>query len=94
MSEPGAHWKEMPTSQLSGNGYQNAVRGWRNEQTDAEVIVFRTENTGLDELDEAQEWAVSHPYTNDNVHFAPTKGAAVDFALGWMKRHETPENAY
>lgn len=94
MTEPGTHWKEMAPKQLTGNGYQNAEKGWRNEQTDAEVIVFRTEGTGLDEVPEAEEWAVSHPYTNDNVHFAKTKGAAVSFARNWMQQHKTPENAY
>jgi len=90
------NWTELTDEELSGHEYQNAEAGWRNTETDAEVIVYRTEGTGMADVTE-KDWAVQHPFdedTDDNVEFFDDRDAAVAFAEEYIDDHAEPPNAY
>lgn len=89
-------WVEMRENELEAHSYKNATDGWLNVRTDAEVIVFRVEGTGYEDVTE-KSWGVQHPFTerdDDNVHFADGRAEAIEFAKQWMNREYEPDDTY
>ncbi|QLC35652.1 hypothetical protein EFA46_015440 (plasmid) [Halarchaeum sp. CBA1220] len=76
-----SNWKMLSTAVLNGAEYTNAKKGWRREDTGEEVIIYRVEGTGMEELTE-KEWAVQHPEdeNGEHTHFFNEFGNAEDFA--------------
>jgi hypothetical protein len=88
-------WDELSDDVLTGTEYTNAERGWRNSETGAEVIVFRVEGTGLEEITDS-EWAVQHPADekDEHTHFFDARDAAEDYAEEYIDQWVAPENTY
>lgn len=87
-------WTELPDEHFDNAEYRNVERGWRNTETDAEVLIYRVNGTGMEEVTD-KDWAVQHPIMDEeNVQFFDNDGAAEEFAIEYMENHETPPNAY
>jgi hypothetical protein len=86
------NWNELPDEKLTGNGYQNILRGWRNTVTGAEVLTYRVEGTGMEDVTD-KEFAVQHPTDDDGEHtyFFDDEDEAEDHAEEYMNSHPTPE---
>lgn len=89
------HWDTIDESVLEGQEYTNAERGWVNSITGAEVIIFHTDGTGLEETLDG-DWAVQHPLDGSEEHTQgfETFAAARDFAIEYMESHPEPEDEY
>lgn len=88
------NWRVMDEEEYDNQGYTNIHQAWRNTETDAEVCVYRTEGTEMEEVEESEEWATQHPWDDGNVEFFEDKEGAMEFAEEWMEEHPTPENVY
>jgi hypothetical protein len=88
-------WTELSDDVLDGAEYTNAERGWRNTETDAEVIVFKVGGTGLEDVTD-KEWGVQHPIDDDdeNTTFFESHDGAVAFAEEYVQENTAPENTY
>jgi hypothetical protein len=88
-------WDELSADVLSGTEYTNAKRGWRNTETGAEVIVFRVEGTGLEDVTDS-EWAVQHPADkyDEHTYFFDSKDAAENYAGEYIRDHARPVNQH
>lgn len=86
------NWTEIPSEHLTGNGYTNIHRGWKNttETLNNEVLVYRTEGTDVEESAEG-EFAVQHPLDEDgeNTHFFDSIESAENFAKDYMENNPT-----
>jgi len=74
-------WKQLSNEVLAGAEYTNAKSGWRDTETGEEVIVYRVEGTGMEEVTD-KEWAVQHPTdeNDEHTHFFDDFGEAEAFA--------------
>jgi len=86
------NWTEMPSEQLTGNGYTNIIRGWKNTEAhlNNEVLVYRTEGTDVEATAEG-DFAVQHPLDEEglNTHFFDNEDAALDYAREYMENNPT-----
>lgn len=89
-----ANWTELSAEELAGPGYPGATRGWRNDETRAEVVVFRTEPAGTRLLND-QPWVVRHPPGDDGTTTTTfgSESSAETFALDYLTDHPEPEGA-
>lgn len=86
-----SNWTELPDSHFEGNGYRNIQRGWKNTETDAEVLIYRVENTGMEDVTD-KEFAVQHPLDGgENSHFFDDVEKAESYADDYMSDHPNPE---
>jgi hypothetical protein len=87
-------WTRLDEDAFSGHEYTNVTQGWRNNETDAEVTIFRVEGTGLADVTD-KDWAVQHPrFDDDNTHFFDSEEAAEEFAESYIEDHPAPEASY
>lgn len=86
------NWTEMPSEQLTGNGYTNIHRGWKNttELLNNEVLIYHTKGTDLEASAEG-EVAVQHPLDEDgeNTHFFDSIESAEEYAKDYMENNPT-----
>ncbi|QOS14133.1 uncharacterized protein HfgLR_25290 (plasmid) [Haloferax gibbonsii] len=87
-------WEHLDESAFDGPEYTNVSQGWKNDETDAEVTIFRVQGTGLEEVTEC-EWAVQHPdFEDKNTHFFDSEDDAENFAQEYIEEHPAPEPVY
>ncbi|GGL41453.1 hypothetical protein GCM10009037_26350 [Halarchaeum grantii] len=86
-----SNWQELSADVLSGSEYTNAERGWRNTETNAEVVVYGVEGTGMEDITD-KEWAVQHPAdeNDEHTHFFDDLDAAVDYAERYVGENPSP----
>ena len=90
-----SNWREMEAVELTGNGYgDHVVRGWRNTETFAEVLVFDVDGSDLpDQM--PKPWGVQHPFTDDmnsSLRLTDSREEAEEFAKKWIENHPNPPN--
>ena len=91
-----SNWTKMPDGIDSWDGYSHTVDGWKNTETDAEVLVYTVEGTGSEDLTE-KDWALQHPWDDDiqeHTQYADTHDEAVGIAQEWMDDHPAPAFVY
>lgn len=87
-------WIELDDVQdRRDHGYHATVKGWRNRQTHAEVLIFDPQQTGLSDTTD-KEWAVQYPGAKENTRFFDAQNDAIAFATDWMSENPAPTNAY
>ncbi|MCG1001884.1 MULTISPECIES: hypothetical protein [Halobacterium] len=79
-------WESLSDEILAGAEYTNAERGWRKSETGEEVIIYRVEGTGMEEVTD-KEWAVQHPddETGEHTHFFDGFEEAEGFAKEFVQ---------